>query len=80
MPTSGSPQPPRDRVSRRQCLAGTGWTTAGVTALTVGAAHKRVSAQTASPFPDWIPTPSAMSGPAWLSAIPWCGPGPGTSR
>ncbi len=72
MPTSGSPQPPRDRVSRRQCLAGTGWTTAGVTALTVGAARKRVSAQTASPFPDWIPastkTPKRGGTPTRASA------------
>src|SRR6266851_2222748 len=55
MPTSGFPPSHPDRVNRRQFLARTGWTTAGVTALAVGARRGRASAQAASPYPDWIP-------------------------
>jgi peptide/nickel transport system substrate-binding protein len=55
MPTSGSPPTRPDRVNRRQFLARAGWTTAGVTALAVGAGRGRVSAQAGAPYPDWIP-------------------------
>ena len=45
----------RKRVNRRQFLAHVGWGAAGTTALVVGAGWGRVAAQTASPYPGWIP-------------------------
>jgi peptide/nickel transport system substrate-binding protein len=46
---------PRHQVNRRQFLARLGRGAAGATALVVGAGHARVAAQTASPYPDWLP-------------------------
>src|SRR5437870_13490604 len=41
-------------VDRREFLTHVGWGVAA-TALTVGSAPGRASAQAASPYPDWIP-------------------------
>jgi peptide/nickel transport system substrate-binding protein len=45
----------RHQVDRRQFLARVGRGAAGATALVVGAGRARVAAQTASPYPDWLP-------------------------
>src|SRR5260370_2297273 len=45
----------RKRVNRRQFLAHVGWGAVGTTALVVGAGWGQVAAQTASPYPGWIP-------------------------
>ena len=42
-------------VDRRDFLKHVGWTSAGLTALVAGARPARVSAQTTSPYPEWIP-------------------------
>src|SRR5262245_61928098 len=55
MPTSSGRQSLVNPVNRRQFLARVGWSAAGVTALTMTAGRTRVSAQTASPYPDLIP-------------------------
>ncbi len=47
--------PRRPQVTRRDFLKRTGWATAGATALMVGAGRGRPAAQTAAPYPDWIP-------------------------
>jgi peptide/nickel transport system substrate-binding protein len=52
---STDPRPtPRPYVTRRDFLQRVGWTTAGMTALAVGASRGRPAAQPA-PYPDWIP-------------------------
>src|SRR4029453_14129814 len=49
-------QTPRPaRGTRRDFLRRVGWTSAGLTALTIGAGRGRLAAQPASPYPDWIP-------------------------
>ena len=45
----------RRRVNRRDFLKRVGWGGVGVTALVAGAGRARVAAQSASPYPDWIP-------------------------
>ena len=49
-PISTSPH-----VNRRDFLKRVGWGGAGMTALVVGAGPWRASAQSAAPYPDWIP-------------------------
>jgi peptide/nickel transport system substrate-binding protein len=52
-------QTPRPaRVTRRDFLRRVGWTSAGLTALSIGAGRGRSAAQGASPYPDWIPVSS----------------------
>jgi peptide/nickel transport system substrate-binding protein len=52
-------QTPRPaRVTRRDFLRRVGWTSAGLTALTLCAGRGRSAAQGASPYPDWIPVSS----------------------
>ena len=48
-------QTTRGRVNRRDFLRRVGWSGAGMTALIAGAGRQRVAAQSASPYPDWIP-------------------------
>ena len=43
------------RLNRRQFLTRAGWTGLGATALVAGPGRTRVSAQTGSKYPDWIP-------------------------
>jgi peptide/nickel transport system substrate-binding protein len=45
----------RPQLTRRDFLKRTGWASAGATALAVGVGRGRSAAQTASPYPDWIP-------------------------
>src|SRR3989441_565116 len=48
--------PQRPHVTRRAFLQRVGWTSAGMTALAVGAGRGRAAAQSAAiPYPDWIP-------------------------
>src|SRR5262249_5215280 len=56
MPTQDQgPKGDRNRVTRRQFLRRAGWTGVGVGALAVGGLRARATAQTPSPYPDWIP-------------------------
>jgi len=45
-------------ATRRDFLKRAGWTSAGMTALVVGARRGRASAQPGSAYPDWIPASS----------------------
>src|SRR5262247_886742 len=45
----------RPQLTRRDFLKRTGWAGAGATALAVGVGRGPAAAQTASPYPDWIP-------------------------
>ena len=45
----------RPPLTRRDFLKRTGWASAGATALAVGVGPGLSAAQTASPYPDWIP-------------------------
>ena len=53
--TTPPPTPRRPQVTRRDFLSRVGWTSAGMTALAVGAGRGRPAAQPAAPYPDWIP-------------------------
>ena len=47
--------PLASRLDRRQFLARAGWTGLGATALVASVGRARAAAQTAAPYPDWIP-------------------------
>ena len=49
------PVPSRSRATRREFLKRAGWTTAALTPLLAGSSRRRAFAQTASPYPDWMP-------------------------
>jgi peptide/nickel transport system substrate-binding protein len=56
MPTHDPrPVPSRSRATRREFLKRAGWTTAALTPLLAGSSRRRAFAQTASPYPDWMP-------------------------
>jgi peptide/nickel transport system substrate-binding protein len=55
MPTDPRPAASRSHVSRRDFLRRTGWGTVGMTPLIAGVSRRRASAQSASPYPDWMP-------------------------
>ena len=45
----------RQRVNRREFLRHAGWSGVGATALVAAAGRRRASAESSSPYPDWIP-------------------------
>ena len=53
--------PLASRLNRRTFLTRAGWGGLGATALVASAGRRRVSAQTASAYPDWIPASSKPS-------------------
>ncbi len=55
MPAPDPRRTARRDVTRRDFLKRAGWTSAGMTALAVGAGGGRPSAQPATTYPDWIP-------------------------
>src|SRR3989441_838397 len=58
MPAPDPRRTARRDVTRRDFLKRAGWTSAGMTALAVGAGGGRPSAQPAMTYPDWIPASS----------------------
>ncbi len=52
---SHGPIAPRQRVNRREFLRHAGWSGVGATALVAAAGRRRASAESSSPYPDWIP-------------------------
>src|SRR6266436_3517552 len=52
---SPGPITPRQRVNRREFLRHAGWSGVGATALVAAAGRRRASAESSSPYPDWIP-------------------------
>ncbi len=52
---SPGPIAPRQRVNRREFLRHAGWSGVGATALVAAAGRRRASAESSSPYPDWIP-------------------------
>src|SRR5439155_593785 len=56
MPTDDPrPAPVRHRVTRRDFLKRAGVATVGMTPLVAAASRTRASAETSSPYPDWMP-------------------------
>ena len=53
-PHPSSPRRPTP-IARRQFLTRAGWSAAGAAALAAGPSGRRAFAQSASPYPDWIP-------------------------
>src|SRR6266849_8111112 len=55
MPSADPRRTTRRNVTRRDFLKRAGWTSAGMSALVVGAGRGRASAQPATAYPEWIP-------------------------
>src|SRR5437879_12807188 len=73
MPATSPRKTARRNVTRRDFLKRVGWTSAGMTALVVGARRGRPSAQPAAAYPEWIaasPKPPKRGG-VLTRASPW---------
>src|SRR5712692_10455391 len=77
MPAPDPRRTARRDVTRRDFLKRAGWTSAGMTALAVGAGGGRPSAQPAMTYPDWIPASSKppKRGGTLTRASQWDPPG-----
>src|SRR5437879_12660792 len=73
MPATSPRKTARRNVTRRDFLKRVGWTSAGMTALVVGARRGRPSAQPAAAYPEWIAasTKPAKRGGVLTRASAW---------
>ena len=74
MPTDDPrPAPVRHRVTRRDFLKRAGVATVGMTPLVAAASRTRASAETSSPYPDWMPpsTKPPKRGETLVRASAW---------
>src|SRR5438132_11654332 len=78
MPTDDPrPAPVRHPVTRRDFLKRAGMATVGMTPLVAAASRTRASAETSSPYPDWMPpsTKPPKRGKTLVRAPAWDPPG-----